>query len=168
MALLAKRKPLRVTFELPADDSPFHILDECSGPLRLPGPFTRKVVGRKLAEVSFWIPQQADIYRALVRCLAKINRWCLAHWSFPPLYESGIRYAYEPHGAEVWQSIPALYLSRFGDCEDLVAARIAELPGAEPLLVKTGRTPSGGRLFHVVLKRADGSIEDPSTLLGME
>lgn len=84
-----------------------------------------------------------------------------------PLYGGKIRYQAEPPGRERWQT--ALETSRlgYGDCEDLsaffcaVAWHLGET-GARILIVK----PRPG-LRHVVVRRADGRIEDPSKRLGM-
>ena len=44
-----------------------------------------------------------------------------------PLYQSGVRYAREPIGSEVWQTALETQQLGKGDCEDLVAWRVAEL-----------------------------------------
>lgn len=100
----------------------------------------------------------------------------------PPVYQSGVRYARErewirlPNGSleleglEDW--IDALEAVRRGqaDCEDLACWRAAELrlaghPRARVVFnVAPGRT---GRLFHILVDRGDGELEDPSRALGM-
>jgi len=89
--------------------------------------------------------------------------------AYPPLYASGVRYQRER--GEHWRS-PARVVSgpdAYGaDCEDLTAWRVAELrasgadPDARPALYPTSK-----RSYHAVVVRGDGSIEDPSALLGM-
>jgi hypothetical protein len=86
----------------------------------------------------------------------------------PPLYASGVRYRRERRGQEDWQSIAETYKRKAGDCEDLVAARVAELryageKGAMPKLY----SPRPG-LVHCIVLRADGTTEDPSKVLGMK
>lgn len=72
-----------------------------------------------------------------------------------------VRYIRETGGPEEWQSIPYILASGQGDCEDLASARAAELPGARAVVVRSG---SG---YHVVVRHADGTYEDPSRRLGM-
>lgn len=83
---------------------------------------------------------------------------------FPPLYSSGILYRREPHGTEFWQNAIDLLRSREGDCEDLAAYRAAELRSIGELAsVGVIQNPSGS--YHAVVRRQDGSIEDPSRIL---
>ncbi len=88
----------------------------------------------------------------------------------PNLYASGVRYVEEPPGEEDWQDIPETMARRSGDCEDLACWRIAELrvrdgEHAHPFLKCAER--NGGVLYHVAVRRLDGSLEDPSRVLGM-
>lgn len=88
--------------------------------------------------------------------------------AYPELYRSGVRYQREPAGSEVWQSPKSSYASRRADCEDLAAGwRVPELwllgeTRARPFV----RRVSAG-LRHILVERADGSLEDPSLCLGM-
>ena len=88
----------------------------------------------------------------------------------PSLYESGIRYEEEPLGREDWQDIPDTIARGVGDCEDLACWRIAELrvrhaEHATPYLKRDQR--ESHVLYHVAVRRLDGSLEDPSRVLGM-
>lgn len=84
---------------------------------------------------------------------------------FPPLYDSGIKYKREPPGEEVWQFAHELIETLEGDCEDLACYRAAELRlDGEPAMAEVIRSPKR-RAFHAVVRRADGSIEDPSKIL---
>lgn len=100
----------------------------------------------------------------------------------PWLYASGVRYANEPEGqkfnglpAEEFALIPVVLARKKGDCDDLAPWRCAELiRSGEPAKIRiqwrARRNPDGSRgrkYFHIVVRRADGSIEDPSALLGM-
>lgn len=107
----------------------------------------------------------------LCEALVRINVDHLrADRSIPPLYEAGVRYRQEPRGAETWLDIPRVRARRAGDCEDLVAWRVAELrvqgESAAEAVGLWQRTPTGV-LVHVQVRRADGRIEDPSRALGM-
>ena len=87
---------------------------------------------------------------------------------YPTLYRSGVKYQREPRGREDWQTVSRAYRAKFADCEDLAAWRAAEL-------VVTGED-SGARavikrvrpgLIHCLVMRGNGSMEDPSRVLGM-
>lgn len=85
----------------------------------------------------------------------------------PPLYTSGVRYVRE-RGTEHWQTPMELLTSGTGDCEDLSAYRVGELrasgvdPDASVVIERTGP-----RTLHAIVRRGDGSLEDPSQALGM-
>ena len=87
----------------------------------------------------------------------------------PPLYHSGVRY----DRTTVWDTTPALYARRYGDCKTLAAARIAELRRAgyfaEPTfrwVPRNKKDVDGVRDFHILVQ-TDGGWEDPSKVLGM-
>lgn len=87
--------------------------------------------------------------------------------SWKPLYQSGVRYQREPRGRERWQTAEETRSLGHGDCEDLVIARVAELreageDAARPLVYRAASST-----LHTVVQRADGTIEDPSKILGM-
>jgi hypothetical protein len=111
------------------------------------------------------------VVSALTEALVRINcAWLRAEPSPPRLYSSAVRYRREPTGKEKWLSIPLVLARGQGDCEDLCAWRAAELQvlDEEPATVvwRRRQTPRGA-LFHILVRRADGSIEDPSRILGM-
>lgn len=91
-----------------------------------------------------------------------------AHPDTPLFYRAGLRYQREPPGQEDFQPIPELYRRGYGDCEDLAAARAAELRvrfgvNAVPEVVQIGPT-----LWHIIVRLPNGQAEDPSAHLGME
>lgn len=113
--------------------------------------------------------------RAMVACNVV---WLIRRPNTPDIYDSGVEYQREPPGQEEWQTIPAMLKSGHGDCEDLAAWRVAELqirgdsengtgPENARIITKTKKLPDGRLLIHVLVRRADGSIEDPSLRLGM-
>lgn len=86
------------------------------------------------------------------------------------LYESGIVYREEAPHMDEWQDIPETLARGFGDCEDLACWRIAELRvrDDEHALPYLGRADREDHvLYHVKVRRVDGSLEDPSRILGM-
>ncbi len=84
-----------------------------------------------------------------------------------PLYEAGIKYRLEPNsgdGWEEWADPWSVAKRRWGDCDDLVMYRVAELLlSGEPASINV---IWDGTRYHVRVRRADGSLEDPSHLLG--
>lgn len=88
----------------------------------------------------------------------------------PPLYGGSIRYKRELPRREEWQAALETAERGYGDCEDLVAYRLAELrmQGINALPKILAINPA---LRHVVLTYRDGTgreiTEDPSRKLGM-
>lgn len=86
--------------------------------------------------------------------------------AMPPLYKSGVRYAKEPWPRECWQTAVQTLAQGYGDCEDLVGWRVAELleasKVARPKVVRASQD-----YWHVVVEHGSGEIEDPSRKLGM-
>lgn len=109
--------------------------------------------------------------------LTFINLWQLRQREYPLLYESGIYYKTEPPAVE-WHDIPTLLRLGYGDCKDLAAYRVAELRHrgvqCKPCIkykYVDYKYPNGKKqpvlLIHVMVQFPDGSIEDPSKILGM-
>lgn len=85
----------------------------------------------------------------------------------PDVYSSGVKYVREPDGREYWQTASDTYFLLEGDCEDLANTHAAWLNvyANEPARARTVKT--GPRMYHAIVERADGSIDDPSAALGM-
>jgi hypothetical protein len=94
----------------------------------------------------------------------------------PKLYESGVRY-YHDGIRDEWFSVDEAIHEGLADCKGLSAWRVAELrESGEDRGAKCTKKfaivedPTiGGRLvlYHVLVQRSDGNIEDPSRKLGM-
>ncbi len=117
----------------------------------------------------------AASFAALIDAQAEANRILIQKTRPPKLYESNVRFRNEPWAGK-FENIASLVvvLKRgWGDCDDLVAWRIAELreQGIKAQariywrLHQLQRGPM--RLFHVEVRHPDGDIEDPSRLIGM-
>lgn len=104
------------------------------------------------------------------------------HPGTPMLYASGVVYKNEPTGqtfnglpAEEFAAIPVVLARKWGDCDDLAPFRVAELirAGERAKIRVQWRARRnfdgtlGRKYFHIVVRRADGTIEDPSAKLGM-
>jgi len=116
------------------------------------------------------VPAAAPALNAVLEGLTALDAVLLAASERKPsLYEQGVRYEPEPRGQEDWVNVRGVYRRRRGDCEDLAALRAAELRVYEGEPARAVAYPSrrGPGKFHAVVLRADGSIEDPSRLLGM-
>jgi hypothetical protein len=114
-----------------------------------------------------------DDLRLALAAVTVIDMQQIEKHRLPKLYKSGVRYRREfclaPEVRETCERfLTALQLlkERFGDCDDLAPYRAAELilggdirARAIPVRSEVG--------WHCVVRRGDGSIEDPSAKLGM-
>jgi hypothetical protein len=97
----------------------------------------------------------------------------IAQGLVPPLYQSGVVYQEEPadQGFESFDDAHVCYQRGWADCDDLGAWRCAELresgENANIRITWMKHPTRTGRLYHVTVRRADGTIEDPSKKLGM-
>jgi len=101
--------------------------------------------------------------------LVMVNLVFLRTHTVPPLYRSGVIYRPEPPGQEEFASIPAVLARGWGDCDDIGPWRVAELRlHGEPakIRIQWKKLPNG-KLFHVLVRRANGDLEDPCIKLGM-
>ncbi len=81
---------------------------------------------------------------------------------------AGVRWRPEPPGDESFD-IPSTVLARkWGDCDDLAPWRTADLrtSGEDPR-ARAIAIPSGPNKWHAIVRRSDGSREDPSKWAGM-
>lgn len=116
--------------------------------------------------ITVEVPATQGTFEALLEGLVLLNLELMERSALPPLYRAGVRYRRE-RGTERWQTCEQVFVAEAGDCEDLCAWRVAELrrageEGAMCIVRRTGQT-----LWHVQVLREDGTIEDPSRLLGM-
>ena len=115
----------------------------------------------------------AEAIKAVLDACVKVNQQYLATYDLPTIYECGVKYQPEPdNGEEEFATIPVVLARGWGDCDDLAPWRVAELRAAgEPakIRIKWKKNPrTGSKMFHVIVRRADGSVEDPSRRLGMK
>lgn len=116
------------------------------------------------------------VLRLLLEALTAANVVYLQfHKNTPGIYQSGVRYSEELAESrtgpipEDWKSIPYVIHDGEGDCEDLACWRTAELlmAGEHAQPTFTHRLVGNKLLYHILVKRGNGSIEDPSARLGM-
>lgn len=111
--------------------------------------------------------------RMIAACLAALQTlntlWLQCNPRTPALVESGVRYRREtPWEREEFLSIPAVLDRGYGDCDDLACWRAAELRAhrVDPY-ARVELVPISPRVLHVLVRRSDGTLEDPSRALGM-
>lgn len=107
---------------------------------------------------------RASIEAALAALTGLNEAYFRTHPRAPSIRRSGIRYVREE--LEDWQTAPVLLASRAGDCDDIAPYHAAWLRARGERAAPTLREVRPG-LWHVLVRRADGRIEDPSRWLGM-
>lgn len=107
--------------------------------------------------------------KAILESLSAVWARLMKAYPLPPLYQAGIRYREEPNlgsGLEEVAMPWRCYKRRWGDCDDLVCYRVAELRArGEQATVQVLRR-RGTRNFHVTVRRASGAVEDPAVRCG--
>lgn len=119
-----------------------------------------------MLRVGFRIPASRAMIEGALEGLTRANVIVLRGLNLPYLYSSGVAYRREPAGREDWLTADQTYKRKFGDCEDLAAWRAAELR-LEGIPARAAVLRTGRRRFHAVVRWPDGTIEDPSIILGM-
>lgn len=118
---------------------------------------------------------RAALIRGFLQGVVVRNRIAIRKRQVPPLYSAGVRYQTEPWAGkfEEFADCLTVYRRKWGDCDDLVAWRVAELQEAGEFAEVSISFPKSclrrksGIMYHAVVRRGDGSIEDPSAKLGM-
>lgn len=117
------------------------------------------------------VPARPAAFEAALEGLTRVNERLLsdpaiAGPALPRLYDSGVKYKNEPR--DVWRHAADVAREGWGDCEDLSAWRAAELrvSGEDPD-ARVSTYKSGPSRYHAVVTRGDGTLEDPSRVLGM-
>ena len=117
----------------------------------------------------------------LMEAMCAIDLLHLRQRGYPKLYESGVVYRRED-GTENWLDIPSVIKAGWGDCEDLVFWRVAELrkDGVKAAPFAKWRRLNGVYKYQALVRRfapgrdhfgrminANEWLEDPSRRLGM-
>ncbi|MCW5950631.1 MAG: hypothetical protein KIT41_14260 [Pyrinomonadaceae bacterium] len=87
----------------------------------------------------------------------------------PKLYESGVIYRHED--TSTIRDLAGTMKRGWGSCGHLCVWRVAELrrDGEQAAFrIFVAHDSAGLRIYHVQVRRGDGSIEDPSRILGMK
>lgn len=147
----------------------------------------------KLGLFSRDMPQASSerILRALLDALLVADvEYLRLHRDTPRIYQSGVVYEREPLPKEIeqmypqcvtpckapvhpeeWKSIPFCIKDGYADCEDLASWACAErivFDGMTGVNTDFSWRKIGSMIvYHIFVRHADGSIEDPSARLGM-
>ena len=143
--------------------------------------------GRHFAPIIFLLEGLCRVNEWLIR--RSIRRFEKGEISepIPPLYASGVRYKEDGPGEENWKDCVQVLRDGNGDCDRVVAWRVGELWAANiparPVIkwqqlpkwfcVREMKFPpamvpeKGISMVHVLVEWPDGTIEDPSKVLGM-
>lgn len=114
----------------------------------------------------------APVLDAALEATTRLNESLLAADQIPTFeraLKGGIRWRPEPPGGEHFDHGGIVMKRRWGDCDDLAPYHAASLrtSGEDPGAVAIVRR-SGPKMWHAVVKRSDGSIDDPSVRAGMK
>lgn len=111
--------------------------------------------------VRMGVPGDREAMIAALKGLVALNKILIVRHKLPALYGSGVDYKRER--GEQWQTIAEVFVAGHGDCEDLAAARAAglQLEGEKAKAWVVKIRPGA---YHAVVRREDGSIEDPSKI----
>jgi hypothetical protein len=125
-------------------------------------------------DVRIGIPEEnirGPVLNAGLEAVTRLNEDLISSGQAPPFakaIQDGVRWAPEPPGQESFDHALTVHKRGWGDCDDLAPYRAADLrvtgtdPGAHAVVYK-----SGPHMWHAVVKRSDGSYEDPSQTAGM-
>lgn len=111
------------------------------------------------------------VLNAALESVTRLNESMLREDSIPSFeraLKQGIKWQPEPPGDEHFDHGGTVYKRRWGDCDDLAPYHAASLrhsgedPNASAIVTRTGP-----KMWHAVVKRGDGSIDDPSKRAGM-
>lgn len=103
--------------------------------------------------------------------LAATNLAILSRVDLPRVYDAPVVWMQEPNAGQYEELADCLTVARrgWGDCDDLVPWRIAELwhTGEDPRATPKVYQRALDNLIHTEVRRGDGSVEDPARYLGM-
>lgn len=108
--------------------------------------------------------------KPVLEALVVIDQHFLRTHQVPHPYSGILRYQEEPNnGIEEFAPASVVYKRGWGDCDDLAPLLCAwyRNRGERAKIRVQWRRNKNGKLYHVLVRRADGSIEDPSRILGM-
>lgn len=120
------------------------------------------------AGIKYKLPAQFDVEKPPE---VEMVRGFLDNRRASPQVQAAFKQVADIGGGEVFRETGRIYENGGGDCDNLAAARVAELRmigiPCRPYITWRKRD-DGGTTYHVIVHMdADGTSEDPSLLLGM-
>jgi hypothetical protein len=114
---------------------------------------------------------EPSVINAALEAVTRLDHNMIASGDAPLFDPSnpGVKWRPEPMGDEHFDNAGTVEQRGWGDCDDLAPWRAASLratgedPGAVAIVV-----PSGPNMFHAIVRRSDGSNDDPSQDAGMQ
>lgn len=124
--------------------------------------------------VNVAIPESevsAPILNAALESVTRLNQSMLKQDKIPTFADGlkeGIKWRPEPPGEEHFDHAGVVLRRKWGDCDDLAPWQAASLrhTGEDPNATAVVRR-SGPKRWHAIVRRGDGSIDDPSRAAGM-
>lgn len=110
------------------------------------------------------IPDHAAACEAVLEGFVLCCMLLIRAGACPPFpHDANVKYKPEPPGREDWDLPPTVMARGWGDCEDLAMWHAAGLrvTGEDPVAV-VAVVRTGHNKLHAVVRRADGSYDDPS------
>lgn len=144
-----------------------------------------KILTNYTGESTNWLARPRTFARAIqiqLEANTLQNQIYLSMYQVPPLYQSGVRYQEEPLNlakvgatgvvrVEEFALIPAVIERGWGDCDDLGPWLCAELRmrgvKAKIRVVWREHPVTKQIVYHIVVRMPDGTVECPSSRLGM-
>lgn len=124
--------------------------------------------------VNVAIPEahvDAPVLNAALEATTRLNESMLKSGEIPTFETGrkyGIRWRPEPPGGEYFDHAKLVMGRKWGDCDDLAPWHAASLRhSGEDKRAKAIVTKSGPKRWHAVVRRGDGTIDDPSKRAGM-
>jgi hypothetical protein len=124
--------------------------------------------------VNVAIPEahvEAPVLNAALEATTRLNESMLRSGEIPTFEKGrkyGVRWRPEPPGGEYFDHAKLVMGRKWGDCDDLAPWHAASLRhSGEDKRAKAIVTKSGPKRWHAVVRRGDGTIDDPSKRAGM-
>lgn len=113
----------------------------------------------------------APVLNAALESVTRLNEEMLASGEVPTFTDGlkeGIKWKPEPPGDEHFDHAKTVLRRKWGDCDDLAPWQAASLrhTGEDPDARAIVRR-SGPKRWHAIVRRGDGSVDDPSKAAGM-
>jgi hypothetical protein len=113
----------------------------------------------------------APVLNAALEAVTRLNESMLQNGEAPTFEEGlkrGVKWKPEPPGEEHFDHAAAVFRRKWGDCDDIAPWWAASLrhSGEDPDAVAIVKR-SGPKRWHAIVRRGDGTIDDPSREAGM-